>query len=264
MDLKERVRDFWNTKPCGTLGVVLRNPDLAYFERIRERRYRLEPFVKTYAGFAEARGKEVLEIGCGVGTDGVEFARHGARYTGIDLSPASLDLAKKNFELHGLSGTLLASDSEKLPFGDARFDFVYSWGVLHHTPFPAQAIAEVKRVLKPGGTFCIMLYNRRSLVGLQLWLRYGLLGGRPFVSWRRLFSEHHESPGTQALSGAETRELFRDFSNVTMETVVTPYDLRVSRNVFLPRFFAALAPRGLGFFRVVRGGKQVYRGARIA
>ena len=93
---KDRIRDFWNKKPCGTFGIIPENVDRDYFDNIKKRRYRLEPFIGEIAGFNKLKGKKVLEIGCGVGTDGVEFARSGAYYTGIDASLNSLELAKKN------------------------------------------------------------------------------------------------------------------------------------------------------------------------
>jgi SAM-dependent methyltransferase len=255
-NLKEQIRGFWNQKPCGTFGNAPENPDKGYFEKIRSRRYKLEPFIKEMADFESWRGKKVLEIGCGVGTDGVEFAKAGAVYTGIDASSKSAELAKKNFKLSGFNpDSIVLADAENLLFKDNTFDFVYSWGVIHHTPDMEKAISEVRRVLKDGGKFCIMLYNSNSLVGFQLWFFYGLLRGKPFTGLKKLFSEHHESPDTKAFGFKKTLDFFRDFKNVSAKTFLTPYDLRISRNVFLPKFFGNFFPDCLGFFRVIRGKK---------
>jgi ubiquinone/menaquinone biosynthesis C-methylase UbiE len=104
----------------------------------------------------------VLEVGCGLGTDGAQFAKAGAVYTGIDLTDAAIDLAKRRFELFQLPGTFRVADAERLDFPDNTFDIVYSHGVLHHTPDTAAAVREVHRVLRPGGKAIVMLYHRDS------------------------------------------------------------------------------------------------------
>lgn len=252
--LKSRIVGFWNKKPCGTMGVVPVEPDSVYFEKIRIRRYKLEPFIRTKAVFESRRGKKVLEIGCGVGTDGLEFMKAGADYTGIDASEQSVRLARKNFKIHGFSDPAIkVADAESLPFPDKQFDFVYSWGVIHHTPNIEKAIQEIRRILKDNGRFCVMIYNRRSLVGLQLWFLYALLRGRPFLSLKALFAEHHESPGTQAFTDTEAAKLFHDFKDVEIIDLVTPYDLRLSRNIYLPNLFSKFVPSRFGFFKVVTG-----------
>jgi SAM-dependent methyltransferase len=112
-----------------------------------------------------------------------------------------------------------------LPFPDKSFDLVYSWGVMHHTPDTPRAVREAWRVLRPGGQARVMIYHRRSLVGLMLWCRYALLAGRPWRSLNTIFANHMESPGTKAYSVAEARDLFRDFASVTIHTVLTHGDL---------------------------------------
>lgn len=254
--IKQTIEQFWNKKPCGTFGVVPEEPDSEYFAKIRERRYKREPFIKNIADFPALKDKKVLEIGCGVGIDGLEFVKAGADYTGIDASGQSVALAKKYFELSGYdSRNLILADAENLPFPNETFDFIYSWGVLHHTPDTQRAIEEIYRVLKPGGEICIMLYNRYSLVGLQLYLFYGLLKFNPFVSLNELFARYHESPGTKAFTNKEATAFFPNFRDLKIKEVVTPYDLRISRNNYLPRFFNRLIPPRFGFFRVIRGKK---------
>src|SRR5262249_1322595 len=119
------------------------------------------PQVANFTGF---RGKDVLEIGCGIATDGLEFARNGARYVGVDLTPAAIELAEERFRLFGVAGRFkLANAEERLPFTDASFDHVYSFGVIHHSPNPDRIVTEIRRVLRRGGTFTVMLYNRASI-----------------------------------------------------------------------------------------------------
>src|SRR5207253_4314731 len=122
----------------------------AFYERVEEHRYEKEWHIPAAAGFENAQGLRVLEIGCGLGTDGAQFAKAGALYTGVDLTDAAVDLARKRFELFELPGEFRTADAEDLDFADARFDLVYSHGVLHHTPDTGRAVNEVPRVLRPG------------------------------------------------------------------------------------------------------------------
>jgi len=253
---KEEIINFWNQKPCGTQGIIPNKPDGNYFKKIRDNRYKKEPFIFQYAQLNKWNGKKILEIGCGIGIDGLEFARNGARYYGIDITPKSIELAKHYFELNGYNdANLSVADAESLPFENNFFDYVYSWGVLHHTSDAKKAVAEIFRVLKNEGKFTIMLYNRHSLVACQLYLKYGLLKFNPRVSLQNLFSKHHESPGTKAYTNKELRELFKDFSNVIITNIVTPYDTRITKNIYFPSFVRKFIPSNLGFFSIIQGKK---------
>src|SRR5262249_29884415 len=133
-----------------------------FFELVEEHRYTKEWHIPAAADFAAARGLRVLEIGCGLGTDGAQFAKAGAPYTGVDLTEAAIALAQKRFQFCELPGTFRTADAENLDFADDSFDLVYSHGVLHHTPDTARAVQEVRRVLRPGGRAVVMLYHRNS------------------------------------------------------------------------------------------------------
>lgn len=161
--VKDQVRDFWNANPCGAKfvdGVEVGSRE--FFDLVERHRYETEGHIREVVGFERWRGKDVLEIGCGLGTDAVQFARAGARYTGVDLTPRSVELVTRRFELYGLEGAARVADAEQLPFPDGSFDLVYSHGVLHHTPDTQRAFDEAHRVLRPGGTAMIMLYHRDS------------------------------------------------------------------------------------------------------
>ena len=175
-ELKERVRAFWQAHPCGTKFSDAEIGTPEFFERIEAHRYAKEWHIPDAADFAGAHGLRVLEIGCGLGTDGVQFAKAGADYTGVDLTDAAIELARKRFEVSGLRGELRVSDAENLDFADESFDLVYSHGVLHHTPGIARAVSEIHRVLKPGGRAIVMLYHRDSYnyrVGIRILRRAG-------------------------------------------------------------------------------------------
>src|SRR4029079_8909770 len=160
--LKERVRVFWQENPCGTKFADAPPGSRRFYELVEEHRYLKEWHIPTAAGFAESNKLDVLEIGCGLGTDGAQFAKAGANYTGIDLTDAAINLAKRRFELFQLPGTFRVADAERLDFPNNSFDLVYSHGVLHHTPDTDAAVREIHRVLRPGGKAVVMLYHRDS------------------------------------------------------------------------------------------------------
>ena len=216
--LKDAVRDFWNADPCGSryLG------DGADFEAHRRARYELEPYIHEFAGFAQARGKRVLEIGVGMGADYLEWEKAGAFVSGVDLSSASLEQAKRRCEMAGYVPDLRVSDAERLPFADGEFDIVYSYGVMHHSPDTAKCIREARRVLKPGGALRIMIYRHPSLVGFMLWLRYGFLRGK---SLRQAVHDHLESPGTKSYTGEEARAMLQGFDEIELRQEFSPGDL---------------------------------------
>jgi len=221
---KRQVYDFWNRASCGE-HLYLAGSDRAAYEAQAEARYRLEPYIREFAQFENAKGRRVLEIGVGLGADHQQFAEAGAELYGIDLTERAVAHTRRRLALFGLKSNLSTGDAEHLDFPDNTFDLVYSWGVLHHTPDTPQAIAEVHRVLKRGGEARIMIYHKWSMVGLMLWMRYALLAGRPWRSLRSIYAAHLESPGTKAYSVAEARALFAAFSDVRIRTVLTHGDL---------------------------------------
>lgn len=158
------VRDYWTENPCNS-DYSVQQERKKYFEEVTYKRFQgREWHVPIIARFEDFRNKDVLEIGCGIGTDGEEFAKNGARYVGIDLSPSSIELSKERFRLNRLRGTfIVANAEERLPFPNNSFDHIYSFGVIHHTPNPEKVGREMYRVLRPNGTFCAMLYNRSSI-----------------------------------------------------------------------------------------------------
>jgi SAM-dependent methyltransferase len=226
--LKDRVRAYWQAEPCGTSTVDVEPNTAEFFAAVERRRYELEPFIPGFAEFNRWRGKKVLEVGVGLGTDFVQFVRAGAQATGLDLTEAAVDSVRRRLELDGLQAELLVADAERLPFPDHTYDLVYSWGVLHHTPDTRRALDEVRRVIQPGGEARIMLYSRRSWVAFGLWARYALLRLRPWDSLVDVVATHMESDGTKAYTGQELRELFSGFSSVEIRKFVTPYDRRVA------------------------------------
>ena len=156
------VEEFWSNHPCGSdTGASKKRKE--YFKEIERYRYSTIRSIMKDARFQAFRGKKVLEVGCGVGTDGRQFANNGAIYTGINVDDGSTTLAREAFELFSLPGTILKMNGERMEFQDNSFDHVYSFGVIHHTANPECVVKEMFRVCKPGGTFCVMLYNKSSV-----------------------------------------------------------------------------------------------------
>jgi SAM-dependent methyltransferase len=225
---KLRAREQWSQDPCG--AEYDREHELGtreFFESVEKHRYeRYAPWMRRVMGFEEFRGARLLEIGCGMGTDLLQFARGGACCTGIDLTPRHVEITRHRFALYGAPGTFMLADGEQLPFASGSFDVVYSNGVLHHTPDTAGAIREVHRVLTPGGTAKVMLYHRHSLnYWFEIILRRGVVGGE-FLRGRSAeeimsrvieFSDHDARPLVKVYSRKQARALFSQFSDVQVE-----------------------------------------------
>ena len=224
MTEKQSVKDFWNAASCGE-GLYLKGFDISDYKNHSRLRYSLEPEILILGDFASFKGKESLEIGVGLGADHQQLAENGAILNGVDLTPRAINHTKRRFELMGLSSKLQIADAENLPFEDGTFDAVYSWGVLHHSPDTQKAVNEVYRVLKPGGFAKIMIYNKYSLIGYMLWLRYGLLNFKPLMSLNSVYSKYLESPGTKAYSYREAVELFGNFKINSISSNLTHADL---------------------------------------
>lgn len=253
MNLTEEVRAFWERTPCGTdprIVGALEPGSAAWFERVESHRYAVEPFIHSIAQFTRHRGKRLLEVGVGAGTDHLQWARAGAVCHGVDLTEAAIVTTRARLAQHGLSSQLQRLNAEALPYAEASFDLVYSWGVIHHAEHPERIVRDIHRVLKRGGGFIGMLYSRRSALALRLWLRHALLAGRPWRSLAEVVWHHMESTGTRAYTRAELRALFGDFSAVQTIPLLTSYD-----TARLPRRLAAALPHAAGWFIALKAVK---------
>jgi SAM-dependent methyltransferase len=160
----ETVAEYWNRRPCNIRHSPREVGSREYFDEVEQRKYFVEWHIPGFAQFDRWRGKQVLEVGCGLGTDATNFARNGAVYTGLELSQTSLDLARRRFEVFGLQGRFLQCNAEQLAdhVPHQAYDLVYSFGVIHHTPRPDAVIREIRKVIRPDGEFRLMLYARES------------------------------------------------------------------------------------------------------
>jgi SAM-dependent methyltransferase len=223
--LKEAVRQHWQSEPCESRFGRTTADRRKFFEEIDSSRWETSPFIHGFARFDEGAGKRVLEVGLGSGSDFMQWARRGARLWGRDLTQASVDLIRERLALEGLAADVALGDVEALEFEDGFFDLVYSYGVIHHTPDTPRAIAEIHRVLKPGGVARIMIYHARGMSVFFEWLLFGPLSGKPFRSARDVMFHHNESLGTKIYTRREARDLFAVFGKVNLRTVVDHGDL---------------------------------------
>ena len=158
------VQQYWDDRPC---NVLHSNKPLAtreYFDEVEAKKFRAEPHIPDFCEFERWRGKRVLEIGCGIGTMATNFARHGADYTGVELSATSIDLCRKRFDVYGLSGQFVLANAERLTehLPVQPYDLVFSWGVIHHSPNPGAIVRNIDHYVAPGGIVKIMVYARNS------------------------------------------------------------------------------------------------------
>lgn len=228
-DSKQAVKDYWNDASCGE-KLYWKGDDIdeRYINQLKAR-YELEPYIIPFASFNMQTGKKVLEVGVGLGADHQMFAQSGAELYGCDLTERAIERTAKRFELLNLKSNLQVADAENLPFNDQSFDLVYSWGVIHHSPNTKKAAEEIHRVLKSGGQARVMIYYKKSLIGYMLWFRYAFMRLRPFTSLDYIYSNFLESPGTKAYTVDGAKQLFAQFSNIEIDTVLTHGDLLSSK-----------------------------------
>jgi ubiquinone/menaquinone biosynthesis C-methylase UbiE len=249
----EDVRRYWDAEACGTGQPIVGDKvelSRAWFERIEDHRYSLEPFIHGVAQFTRHSGKTILEVGVGAGTDHLQWARAGAICYGVDLTDRAIETTRAHLALYGYESVLQRVDAETLPFSDSVFDIVYSWGVIHHSSSPERIINEIRRVLKPSGTFLGMMYGRRSVVVLKLWIKHALLRGKPWRSASDLVASHMESPGTKAYTTAEVKALFSSFRTCEAKALLTPYDWNR-----LPAWIVPLLQGDWGWFISIKAEK---------
>jgi SAM-dependent methyltransferase len=162
----DTVRDFWNARPCNIRHSPLPVGTFEYFEEVDRRKYFVEPHILTFAEFGQWAGKRVLEIGCGIGTDTIRFARAGADVTAVDLSPRSTEIVQRRAHVYGLADRirLHTGNAEDLPalVAEDPYDLVYSFGVIHHSPHPERIVAHLRRYMNTDSELRLMVYNRVS------------------------------------------------------------------------------------------------------
>ena len=225
----DQVRAYWSRRPCNIRHSTKPVGTREYFDEVEARKYFVEPHIPAFADFERWRGKKVLEIGCGLGTDSINFARAGADITVVDLSGESLDLCKKRFEVFDLKAKFYEGNAERLSdfVPVEKYDLIYSFGVIHHTPHPERVMEQLERYCKPDTELRLMLYTKWSWK--VLWIIFGYGHG---AIWRsdelvRKYSEAQEgSPVTFYYSFRGVRWLLRDYDVVELhKDHIFPYQI---------------------------------------
>ena len=223
---KQRAREQWSEDPCGAVyGREQEFGTREFFDAVERHRYtEYAPWMPEVMGFNDFAGARLLEVGCGMGTDLLQFARGGAKVTGVDLTPRSIEISRQHLAVYGEGGDFAITDCEKLPFAEESFDIVYSNGVLHHTPDTAGAVREVHRLVRAGGQARVMLYHRGSAAYWLGLLRHGVLHGEllkhspeEIMSKYVEFNEGGGRPLVKVYSRREARELFSMFREVKIQ-----------------------------------------------
>ena len=220
---KNKIKEYWETRLPQTWYSDKEVGSLRWFNELEYERYHTYyEYIPLVAEFDNHSGEDVLEIGVGVGTDIVQYAKGGAVVSGVDLTESAVETTRENLRIRGLRyASLRVGDAECLDFSDKSFDLVYCFGVLHHTPRPDYAIAEIHRVLRDGGKAIIMLYARGWKHYLKRILIHGILLGKWFKygydKLVNLQSEvHGASPLTYVYTRREVGRLFSSFGEVSI------------------------------------------------
>jgi ubiquinone/menaquinone biosynthesis C-methylase UbiE len=235
----DAIERYWNARIHDLEMTDRPIGSLEFFDDLDDYRFDKLHYLPRLVGFDSYRGRTLLEVGCGVGIDLVRFARGGAIVTGVDLSETAIELARRNFHLHGLAPhDLRVANAEALPYADDSFDVVYGHGVVQYTADPARLIRECYRVLRPGGEAIFMVYNRRS------WLN-------ALSKVMNVPLEHEDAPVLRKFSIGEFAHLLAPFSDVRIIPERFPVKSRlhtgwkaVAFNTLFVGTFNAL-PRGL-------------------
>jgi SAM-dependent methyltransferase len=286
---QERVKTYWNDKPCDSELSDLERRSREYFQDIEDKRYQLQPHIPDILSRIDWYGKRVLEVGAGVGTDARQIICRGGLYTGINVDRGSTEAASLALRVFSLPGVALACDATSLVFPDATFDVVYSFGVLHHIPDAGKAVAEIRRVLKPRGELLVMLYNRTSInymieimllrkIGLRilsvpgavaLLRRMGFPGDKlerhkalraqlkrmSDEEWLSRNTDGPDNPYSRVYDAAEAAELFTGFRIQSNEVYFFDHRHWGALGSLLPRGARRMLGRHWGWHRVVYAKK---------
>lgn len=212
---QERNRLWWERMP-----MTYADWHAEEFKQIETRIFAASPFLRQWFGRMDFQGQKVLDVGCGSGALSCRLAKMGARVTAIDITEAAVALARRNARAQGLEVDIVRMDAEDMALPPASVDFVFSWGVLHHTDDIGAAFREVSRVLKPGNSGLVMVYHRASAVyylnGLKWLLVKGkLFRGHTLHSVQDLYTDgyyhrylrRHEITGLLAQAGRTARRI---------------------------------------------------------
>lgn len=213
--IKEHAKNFWGASPAGSsLEKKFNKGSKDFFDSVIKQRFETEvPWFATVVNFSRFSKKKVLEVGCGAGYDAFMFCKHGADYTGIDITPENKILTQQHLAYYNFSPQILCMDVEKLSFKE-EFDYIFSFGVLHHVPNIEQALKNIYHTLKPQGEFQIIVYNKHSVfyilsTVLTEWILKGGFVYRTLAE-QRSYIEHTEHNTQRPLVNVYSKKELRN------------------------------------------------------
>jgi SAM-dependent methyltransferase len=248
-----------------------RETDRRWFNWCRPFLHTTYPLMSKVLDCRALKGQRVLDLGCGVGIMFEQLSALGADVTGLDLAPNHVYLTNRRKQLFHLSGRIIHGDAERLPFEDGTFDFVYSWGVIHHSPNTRRSFEEIHRVLKPGGKFFVMVYHRGSY---HYWwnkmVKWGILRGYLLRMTPAQVADRSSdgvlkggNPLSQHFSRAELLDMTKQFANPKVTLHGHPDMIRqfpIKRlplgKLFIPTPVAAWLTTHIGHLAIVTGTKR--------
>jgi SAM-dependent methyltransferase len=250
----ESVKAYWDARPCNIRHSKKPLGSKEYFDEVETRKYYVEPHIPGFAQFARWKGKRVLEVGCGIGTDTINFARAGAQVTAVDLSTESLAVAKQRAEVFGFKEQVKfdQADAERLSetVPVERYDLVYSFGVIHHTPQPARAAAQIRKFMGPDSELRLMVYAKNSWKSLMIEAGFDqpeAQSGCPVA-----FTYTHDEVRQELLQGYEVQSIEQEhiFPFVIEKYIKYEYEI-VPWFAAMPREMFRALEKSLGWHKLV-------------
>lgn len=229
-NIKNEIKNYWNRRPCNINHSDKSQDNKEYFDEVEKRRYFVEDHIPDFAKFENYAGRKVLEIGCGIGTDSKKFAENKADLTCVDMSQNSIEIAKKRIGLYNLSAKFYVGDSEQLSsfLPEQKFDLIYSFGVIHHTPHPEKVLEECKKYMHENTEIKIMVYNKYSWKNLCFFIKNGYKFGFCFHKTSKYFAEAQlNCPMVFYYTKKNVEILFKDFHIKSIEKkFIFPYSVK--------------------------------------
>jgi len=247
------IKTYWDARPCNIRHSTKKLGTKEYFDAVETKKYFVEPHIPIFVEFDKWKDKKVLEIGCGIGTDSINFAKAGAKLTCVELSEESLNLCKKRFEVYGLKARFILCNAEELDkfIKNEQFDLIYSFGVIHHSPNPNEIIRQIKQFCHNDTKIKIMLYSFISYKTLEAWIKYGYKFKFNFKKSIQYYAEAQIGcPVAYTYTKNELKNMFEDYIILSIKkTHIFPYIIdKYIIDCYEKRWFFRILPKQLFFW----------------